>query len=177
MVRYYCLYCGYNTPRHYSFKRHYKRKTQCVEILWNKPNPTGIVNEFGKETILHISEIFFTRCVNNYAKGFRDLFTKIHFDNPANNNIRAGTIDSDHIEILRDGQWRSCHEKDVFADIISRYRSMLLDFYRNNENMQKIDHDREKYEYISSIEHNKQECSIIEKLLSHVMKQSTQSSN
>lgn len=176
MVRYYCLYCGYNTPRHYTFKRHYKRKTRCVEILWkNKPNPSRILNDFGKETIQHISEVFFTRCINNYAKGFRDLFTKIHFDNPMNNNIRISTIDSDCIEILKDGQWISFHAKDVFADLISRYRSVLLNFYVNNDNIQRTDHHREKYEYISSIEYNKEECEIIEKLLSYVMKQSIQS--
>lgn len=165
--QYYCVKCGYNTNRLFYIKRHiYGRKTNCYNI--NKIKITKLLKDFGKEDLAHLSSFFIKRCIMNYAKGFADLFEKIHFSNEKSNyNIHKSIYDG-HINIFFDNKWLIYKEDYIYDELIDRYRLFLLDYYIIN-NIQKYDKNKQYYSFIHTIKIFEDNNSIIKKLFKNIL--------
>lgn len=92
-------------------------------------------NNFGQETIDHITGEFVKEALLNLRKGAVDLFQKVHFDPdvPRNNNIAFKSAKSKQVNAVVEGTWQSRPTSTAVEDIVRKVLQLMS--LRFNEHM------------------------------------------
>lgn len=100
-------------------------------------------NNFGHETIQHITNEFLSQCVSNHHDGLRDLIENIYFNPqiPANHNMFLYRSSRKLAARFENDQWNLCNVDDALHSLIHKGTKILYTHF--NENMvHELDNDR-----------------------------------
>lgn len=99
------------------------------------------INNFGEESLDHISEQFLLNCIMRETAGIRNLVEKIHFDKdlPENKNVRYKSIKRKVMEIVENDDWVTKDEKDVIKQMIRKACLLLREYYYTDESLMERD--------------------------------------
>lgn len=105
-------------------------------------------NNFGNESIDHLTPSFLTECILSLNGGLKNLIHKIHFDPdvPANKNIRVKSLKNNLLEHFTDGQWIPCDKNNTLDIMINKgYRILYRHFLNSLDTDDHAFKDREEY--------------------------------
>lgn len=113
-----------------------------VQKLQNKPSTTNntiitnnsiniSLNNFGQESVSHLTHDFLSHCLLNPSKGFTSLIENIHYNNdvPENRNIRCKSLKRNVFEKYIDSEWRSCDASNTLDELIRKGYRILNTHY------------------------------------------------
>ena len=89
------------------------------------------LNNFGKESLEHISDEFLDKCIKKLNKGMVDLLENIHYNKnvPENNNIRIKSIKQNLLEKYQEGEWIECDKNNTLDELIRKGFKILYQHY------------------------------------------------
>lgn len=92
------------------------------------------VNQFGNETLSHLTMDFLSHCLMNPTKGITKLIENIHYndDVPENKNIRFKSNKNNTFEKYSDEQWIECDASNTLDELIKRGYRVLSKHYADN---------------------------------------------
>lgn len=111
-------------------------------------NQQIIVNNFGNESLSHITPQFIETCIRNaISSGVSDMVRKIHFDPgvPENNNIRIESFRRQQLRIYQDNDWMVKDKTDVIDDMIERVCMVMREYYHGEDGKQFKDEDETQH--------------------------------
>ena len=98
------------------------------------------LNNFGKESIEHLTKQFLNDCLKNLKKGIADLIYNIHYnkDIPENNNLRVKSLKRNLLEKYDKGVWIECDKNNTLDELIKKGSDILYQHYlcTKDENIQ-----------------------------------------
>jgi hypothetical protein len=104
-----------------------------TNIMGNVINNTININlnNFGKESLEHISDEFLDKCIKKLNKGMVDLLENIHYNKnvPENNNIRIKSIKQNLLEKYQEGEWIECDKNNTLDELIRKGFKILYQHY------------------------------------------------
>lgn len=92
------------------------------------------INDFGKETIDHITKTFLKSCLLRKEEGVKKLVAEVHLNCnvPENQNIRYKSIKHKTLEIFRNNRWIECNQSTTLDILINNgYRILSKHFIDN----------------------------------------------
>lgn len=89
------------------------------------------VNNYGKETMSHITPEFLDQCIAQKRKGLVTLLDKIHFapEVPENRNIKIISRKRDVMGTYQDGEWKRENKNSILHDLIDKGYKILYRHY------------------------------------------------
>lgn len=80
------------------------------------------MNDFGQETLDHITDEFIENCIIAQTNGVVQLIEKIHFDPgvPQNRNIRFQSNKQKTMKVVKNGEWKLASEQAVLNDMLKK---------------------------------------------------------
>jgi hypothetical protein len=100
------------------------------------------LNNFGAESIEHISQEFVKSCIMNNVTGMKNLIEKIHFseDAPQNKNIKMKNIKEKLVYVNKDNQWIVKDAQEATCNMIRKGCNIANNCYHNeNSGIKQID--------------------------------------
>lgn len=104
------------------------------------------INNFGQESLEHITEEFLSNCMMNDLSGAKELIEKIHFSDevPQNKTVRMKSVKRKVVEITQDNQWISKRAEEIIDQMIRKCFKILTkytmaddsDFQKKDERIQ-----------------------------------------
>lgn len=104
------------------------------------------LNNFGQETLEHITEEFLSNCMMNDLTGAKQLIEKIHFCNevPENKNVRMKSLKRKVVEVTENSKWIKRKAEEIIDEMIRKCFKILIgyslkndsDFHQKNERIQ-----------------------------------------
>jgi hypothetical protein len=84
-----------------------------------------VLNNFGNESITHLTKEFLDRCLEYHQKSIVNVIDNIHFNDevPQNQNIKL--IDQNSIGTYVNGLWERCDKNQVLDDLIKKSHKIL----------------------------------------------------
>lgn len=92
------------------------------------------INNFGQETMEHLTEDFLSYCILNPRKGMSKLIENIHYnpDIPENHNLRCKSLKQNIFEKYIDSEWRICDASNTLDELIKKGYRILNTHYTDN---------------------------------------------
>jgi transcription elongation factor Elf1 len=108
------------------------------------------INNFGEETIEHLSNPFLLNCIMKESAGIRNFVEKLHFDNevPENKNVRYKSTKRKILEIVENNDWVAKDEKEVIKCMIRKACSKLREYYLQDEELMERDDNELEHKVI-----------------------------
>lgn len=107
-----------------------------------------VLNNYGKETLDHITNEFLDSCVQLRAKGFINLLNKIHFDPsvPENHNLKIVSKKREVMGTYIDGEWALTDKDSVLNELINKGYTVLFKHYIDTvDKVEDADKDEHSY--------------------------------
>lgn len=108
-----------------------KPSTTNNTIITNNNSINISLNNFGQESVSHLTHDFLSHCLLNPSKGFTSLIENIHYNNdvPENRNIRCKSLKRNVFEKYIDSEWRSCDASNTLDELIRKGYRILNTHY------------------------------------------------
>lgn len=102
------------------------------------------LNNFGEESLDHITPDMLTRFAKEINNGLAKLIDTIHFnpDAPQNHNIRLENVKGQLVAVYQNNEWTIRDMNDAVTNMISNGCRLLTDHYYNTEHLQKEDAEK-----------------------------------
>jgi len=112
-------------------------KTQIVNNYNNTTNNLQQINQnillqaYGKENQLKVSDDFMTKVIKNPIKGIPDLISMTHFNpkNPENQNVRYNGKRSFYVDVFNGNFWEAKDKGEVIHDMIVSKKDFADDYF------------------------------------------------
>lgn len=93
-----------------------------------------VINNFGNETLEHISNDFLNKCVRERKRGIVNLLDKIFFDPnvPENRNVKLISRKQKVLGTYKNGTWLRSNSHSVLEDMIGKGYKILYKHYLAN---------------------------------------------
>jgi len=112
-----------------------QQATTINNMITHTNHNTLIINDFGKESLEHITTPFLDRCVRRRDKGLVELIEKIHFD-PArkqNCNVRVTNRKLPIMQVRQGVLWRYDKKERVLNDLVDKGHGMMQEHFDDHE--------------------------------------------
>lgn len=107
-----------------------------------------IVNNFGNESISHLTPQFIERCIRNaISSGVPEMVKRIHFDPtiPENNNVRIESFRRQQLRVYQEDDWIVKDKSDVIDDMIDRVCMVMREYYNGEDGKQFKEEDESQH--------------------------------
>lgn len=102
------------------------------------------LNNFGEETLDHITPDMLTRFAKEINNGLAKLIDTIHFhpDAPQNHNIRLENVKGQLVAVYQNNEWIIRDMNDAVTNMITNGCRLLTNHYYSSEDLQKEDNEQ-----------------------------------
>jgi hypothetical protein len=123
-----------NAPKCPHCKKQFENKSNVNRHMKTCSQRPTKLNNFGNETMDHISNNQFCQYVRNCYDGVRNCIRNIHFNKefPQNWNMRVHGKNKKLLEVFEDGQWVECDKHTTFNTLINRTVLKFANIFLNN---------------------------------------------
>ena len=110
----------------------------------NSNNPTQnniIINNFGNESLGHISPEFLDKCLLKLNNGMKDLIENIHFNDnvPENKNIKFKSERYNLLQKYENGEWKDCDKNNTLDELIHKgFKILNQHYFKSKDENEKL---------------------------------------
>lgn len=109
------------------------------------------LQNFGEESIQHLTNPFLDKCLETCNSGVTNLLREIHFNPmiPENHNIRSLSKKQNTLECYLNGAWHPCDKNNTLDKMIKNGYKILFRYFANNRLNTDSEEEQQKNKYIN----------------------------
>jgi hypothetical protein len=100
-----------------------------------------IINNFGNESLEHITPEFLDKCLLKLNNGMKDLIKNIHFndDIPENKNIKFKSERYNLLQKYENGEWLDCDKNNTLDELIHKgFKILNQHYFKSRDENEKL---------------------------------------
>jgi len=104
-------------------------------------NNNIIINNFGNESLEHITKEFLDKCLLRMNTGIKDLIKNIHFNDniPENKNIKFKSERYNLLQKYENGEWLDCDKNNTLDELIHKgFKILNQHYFKSKDENEKL---------------------------------------